>query len=231
MSRYHLLGIILGLFLLPSALLGQVRGDREELPADSSDLRELAEELQEQFEAYRQTKLPAPIGWGGPAGFCDLIIGRICKRNGKDRPFFPGEEPVDLSLARMEMLKELGAIQQRIPGDDWVLGQMVLYLGESGRWNGSESLARQCKVTTQWWCDALLGMALHNQGRFVESEESFRSALAGMEEKQARTWQDPRVVLDNSGDGKVGDWKGGGRQHERLGLAPFGSALFGGRQR
>ncbi len=200
------------LAVLPLALAGplglsaQVREDAEPLPTDSTELRELAEELQLQFESYRQTKLPAPIGWGSGGG-CDLIIGRICKRHGKDRPSIPGEEPVDLSLARMEFLKELGAIHQAIPGDEWVLGQMVLYVGEEGRWDAAESLARRCRAVTQWWCDSLLGMSLHHQRRYPEAETAFRQALAAMPEKQAREWQDPRVVLDGSGDGKAGDWK------------------------
>jgi hypothetical protein len=51
-------------------------------------------------------------------------------------------------------------------------------------------------------------LALHNQRKFEESEVAFRAALEGMPEKQAREWQDPRVVLDGSGDSKAGDWRG-----------------------
>jgi hypothetical protein len=202
-------GLLLALAMActPFGAAGQVREDAEPLPQDSSELNERARELQTQFESFRQSKLLAPLAWPSGMG-CDVMLGRICKRHGKDYPWPVDEEPVEMSLARMEMLKDMGAIHQLIPGDGWVLAQMVLYLGEEGRWDAAEGLLRNCRVPEPGWCEALRGLALHRTGRFVESEEAFRLALEAFEDKELREWTDPRYALDPTGDGVWGDLDG-----------------------
>jgi hypothetical protein len=202
-----LCGLLLVLVIRPGEGAAQVREDAEPLPQDSVELHERARELQTQIESFRQSKLLAPLAW--PSGrICDVMLGRICKRHGRDYPRSLGEEPVEMSLARMEMLKDMGAIHQRIPGDGWVLGQMVLYLGEEGRWDAAEGLLRDCEVPQPGWCDALRGLALHRVGKYVESREAFERALAALPPEERAEWTDPSYALDPTGDGKWDDWRG-----------------------
>ncbi len=78
-------------------------------------------------------------------------------------------------------------------------------------------LGRGCPAQPEpdGWCDALLGLALHAAGRFVEAEDAFSSAVA-----RARWLHDGgrelRYLLDADARGLLGDGPGDAGVRERL---------------
>lgn len=169
--------------------------DEEDLPTDSTDLRERAEEIQADFERFREARIPPSVARGGT---CDERIGRFCLRHDGDDAPLP-QEPPEVGMARNRILRDLGRIAERIPGDPWVFAQRVFYLGESGNLRGAESLARRCSGPQAWWCDALLGRVLHQGGRFVAADSAFTAALASMPPDVRDWYGSPDYILDTDG--------------------------------
>ncbi len=166
-----------------------------EAPPDSAGAVEQAREAQEQLEQFRESRIPPELRSGG--GRCDEMIGRMCFRFERDdTPIQP--EPLDLEMARRDLLETLVRVHRSIPGDGWVLGQLVFYLGESGRWTNALEFAEGC-VATPWWCAALRGYALHELGRTGESAAAFAEALRGMSPEEAARWASLEFLLDPSG--------------------------------
>jgi hypothetical protein len=136
--------------------------------------------------------LPGVPGRGSQE--CDEHIGRLCLFGG-DLDWEPKTEDPRLQAAREELLKVLEEIGIQIPGDRWVMGQRVRYLGDTGRWAEAEKLARGCS-STGWWCHGLLGYVLHRAGKTLDALEAFERALGGMDPEEAEEWTDPEVLLD-----------------------------------
>ncbi|HSR42774.1 MAG TPA: hypothetical protein VLL48_11395, partial [Longimicrobiales bacterium] len=192
------------LLALPASRAGAQEPPADDgLPADSASLRELAEETQARFESYRESRIP-PAMQGIRQPGCDERVGRFCLRHqGDEAPIPP--EPIEVGLARNEVLATLGRIGDRIPGDAWVLGHRVFYLAEQGSWRVAEALVRACDGPPEWWCGALLGWVHHHTGRIVEAEAVFRSAIAGMPPEVAAEYRSPEYLLDSDGRELLGD--------------------------
>jgi len=164
-------------------------------PADSAQLRREAQRDQAEFERVHRSNLPrARQDWFGS---CDEQIGSICLRFSGGRRWEPDEENPQVAAARETLLGTLEDIGETIPGDRWVLGQRVRYLGDVGRWSEAERLARGCGGDPSWWCSALLGYVLHRSGRAVEALDAFSRALGEMDPRQARAWNDPQVLVES----------------------------------
>lgn len=178
---------------------------RQESPPDSSQLHDRARDAQRRFERERIRRLPFRFAGSGP---CDERIGRFCMDHRSDGLWdFPPEDP-RVQAARESFLTELHSISERIPGDAWVLGQRVFYLGEADRWEDAARLAERCEGGDRPWCDQLLGLALHSLGDFVRSEEVFERMLASLDRESAEEWRDPWILLDGKGRGTVDDLDG-----------------------
>jgi hypothetical protein len=161
---------------------------------DSTHLLRQAQRLQGEFERRHRANLPRTRqDW---AGICDEQIGRVCLRFGGGGRWEPEEESPRVAEARESLLDSLAVIGDAIPGDGWVLGQRVRYLGDFGRWDEAEVLARQCRGEGSWWCPALLGYVLHRSGRTVEALEAFSRALSKMDRREAEAWRDPQVLVE-----------------------------------
>ena len=72
------------------------------------------------------------------------------------------------------------------------------YRFEVGRFEEARAAARRCGGTA-WWCLALEGLTLHGLGRWLEAEQSFRRALAGMDPRESRAWRFPAEAVDDRG--------------------------------
>ncbi len=164
-------------------------------PRDSLDLLNEARAAQRAFETIHRNSLPvAGDSWAG--GVCDEQIGRICLRFEGDEDWEPAQEDSAVSRARNDLLEMLAEVGGKIPGDRWVLGQRIRYLGDVGRWGEAVALARSgCRGDPAWWCDGLQGYALHRGGKVLEAQEAFQRALDGMDPRRARAWRDPTPLL------------------------------------
>ncbi len=178
--------------------------------ADSSDLRSRARSAQARFERTRVRY--APMNHAGFGGVCDERVGRMCLRlgGGSSDDWEPPEEDPRVGEARETLLDILEGIAREIPGDRWVLGQRVTYLGEAERWDEALALVRDCAVAPdeQWWCAALEGMSLHYLDRFEEAEQAFDRALEAMPEERAEEWRDLRALVEAPLRGLLGDAEG-----------------------
>ena len=159
---------------------------------DSSEINHRARSLQDRFERRRRQMLPKFNA--GTADRC-LIVGRFCEWHPKlDEDVVP-EEGDNIRRARAELLAELARAAAAVPGDDWIAGQRIRYLIEAHDTN-AVSLARSCRGT-RWWCDALLGLALHVNEDFAGADSAFSSALAEMPPLKRCHWVNLSPLLDD----------------------------------
>ena len=173
----------------------------------------VAREAQRRFE--RERIAWSPENRAGRGVICDEIIGRICHDGREGGDWYPGPEDAHIGAARDTLLGALGRAAAAAPDDPWILGQRVFNLGEAGQWERADSLATAACAQVEGrgnarsdpegalppgvWCRALEGLALHGLGRYVEAEQAFRAALAGMDPTDAEEWLDPEPDLDVDG--------------------------------
>ena len=98
---------------------------------------------------------------------------------------------------RLQFVMELiGAVDDR-PDDPQAVAQAVYGLARVGRtWNALDQ-ARRCRAAA-WWCDLVMGLALHRAGRSAEAGDRYRSALRGADPELACRLTDVRELLDGS---------------------------------
>ncbi len=179
---------------------GSARAVQEEsapLEADSVALLEEAKRVQREFERFREQRLPPE--WSGFGGRCDALVGRMCLRHGDGEAPPVEPDPIEVEMARMDMLRTLDRIASRVPRDRWILGQRVHYLREQGEWLRAEALAQRCHDDDEWWCRALEGYLLQSRGESLEAESVFRDALARMPEEERERWTALDHLLDEDG--------------------------------
>jgi len=122
---------------------------------DSAQVIRKAHDLQANFERQRRQMLPR-FYLGTPTR-C-LIVGRFCQWHANLAAYTIPDEGDKIRRARARLLRDLETAGNAVPGDDWIVGQRVRYLGET-RDTAAIRVAREC-AATKWWCDALLGYAL-----------------------------------------------------------------------
>ncbi len=187
---------------------------REAAPRDSAALRDDLEHAVETYERARRRH--APTDWyGGGGGHCDQYIGRMCLTLGEGTDWwFPEELPERMEEERARLLEALVAGHASIPGDGWVLGQIVRYLGEGGEWEFALPLLDPCPPIDATWCAALRGLALHGMGRYVDADAAFRAALDGMSIDRRREWLDPEELVDGDVRDRLRNLEGSERDAE-----------------
>ena len=167
--------------------------------ADSLNLLGEARDVQARYERYREQRTPPDLA--SLTNRCDDVVGRYCFR-------FPDhldvdewrapEQPVELELARTRLLKDLGDIAGKIPGDLWILGQRVYYLTGMGAWTNAANVARRCGGRSHWWCTALAAYVHHERGLWTEADDAFAQALEQMPPDTSARWTAPEYLLENS---------------------------------
>lgn len=170
--------------------------DTTTVRADSSDLLSVGMAAQALFERRRLRFLPVTLESG--SGACDEHVGRFCTWYGEGE-WYPTPEHPEIIELRGELLDQLGALQEQLPGEGWLLGQRVWYHSEGGAWVAALESARGCGTVERWWCLALEGFSLHGLGRYREAEATFEEALAEMEPWRAEEWRRPERALDSDG--------------------------------
>jgi hypothetical protein len=159
---------------------------------DSSQVSHRARDLQARFESRRRHMLPRFSA--GPPDRC-LIVGRFCEWHPNSQDYVVPNEGNDIRRARAELLRDLERAGNAVPGDDWIIGQRIRYLIE-GHDTSVISAARSCKAT-KWWCDALVGLALHVNGNFAAADSTFSIALEEMPSPTRCHWVNLSPLLDD----------------------------------
>ena len=178
--RFHVpLTLWIGLaFGVPSASSQQIyetASNTAQFRVDSEEVSKRARDLQATFERRRRAMLPR--FYVGQADHC-LIVGRFCEWHPRLEDYVVPGEGKNIVRARAELLRNLEKLSDALPGDEWIAGQRIRYLVE-GHDSSAISVARACR-STKWWCDALLGLALHVAGDFAAADSAFALALDGM---------------------------------------------------
>jgi hypothetical protein len=135
-----------------------------------------------------------PKFYAGTADHC-LIVGRFCEWHPKLEDDVVPNEGDNIRQARAELLAELARAAAAVPGDDWIAGQRIRYLTEAHD-TSALGVARSCRAT-RWWCDALLGLALHVNEDFVGADSAFSAALAEMPPLTRCHWMNLAPLLDD----------------------------------
>jgi len=159
---------------------------------DSAQVIRKAHDLQANFERQRRQMLPR-FYLGTPTR-C-LIVGRFCQWHANLAAYTIPDEGDKIRRARARLLRDLETAGNAVPGDDWIVGQRVRYLGET-RDTAAIRVAREC-AATKWWCDALLGYALHIDGDFAGADSAFSLALDGMPSALRCHWINVSPLLDS----------------------------------
>ena len=124
-----------------------------------------------------------------------LIVGRFCEWHPNLTDYVVPEEGKNIIRARAELLRDLEKASTDLPGDDWIMGQRIRYLTE-GHDTSAAGVARSCRAT-RWWCDALLGLALHVGGNYAGSDSAYAAALDGMPSPVRCHWLNLAPLLDD----------------------------------
>jgi hypothetical protein len=174
----------------PSLLETSARNTQ--LRIDSGEISQRARDLQAKFERRRRQMLPR--FYPGTAEHC-LIVGRFCEWHPNLKDYVIPEEGKNIVRARAELLRDLEKASTELPGDDWIMGQRIRYLTE-GHDPSAVSVARSCRAT-RWWCDALLGLALHVGANFAGADSAYAVALDGMPSMMRCHWMNLTPLLDD----------------------------------
>lgn len=146
---------------------------------------------QASFERERRFRLPAT---GGGGGRCDERIGRFCYWY-DDRDTTLPSEPLSLLDLRMRLLGTLREAAAEEPESAWLTGQLVRYLVEHGERDSAVVAASRCGASI-WWCEAVLGFALHADERDEEADTAFRRATRAMPDSLRCAWTDWTRILE-----------------------------------
>jgi len=179
------LAVLSSLFVQPEALAAA------QPSFDSLRVHREARRAQENFENDRRRRLP--MTYRGPAGRCDVRLGRFCYWHDEDSPPGP-EEPSSIAPLRMRLNAQLDSAARLLPGDAWIVGQQVRYLVEAGHAGEALSATEECRAE-RWWCLALEGFVLHVEGDHAESDSVFSDALAAMPSEERCAWDDISDLL------------------------------------
>lgn len=185
--------------LLAAASTGSAQGDVTPV-ADSDAPRRDAERAVRAFERRRLQLVPnVPSSASGPG---DIIIGRYRYAAGEaDDLTPPPAEPDAIAKARRELLRTLHLAARAMPADAWIRSRLVWYAIEAGDTAAAVDAARRCiDGGVAWWCDALLGLALHTSHDFAAAEEAFDRALAAMPDSTRCRWTDVAMLLEGNAE-------------------------------
>jgi hypothetical protein len=186
--------VIAALFGAPLAMLPRMANAQTDTAVvEYADPRAAGQRAQARFESFRRANLPPHRG--RMARECQERVGRFCYWYDEDSPP-PAPELPTVTRMRTELISQLDSLSRSLPSDEWLSGQRVRYLDEAGRNEEALVAARECR-SYGWWCDALVGFALHQLGRYAEAEAAWDSTIAQMSAPMRCLWTDISLYLDD----------------------------------
>lgn len=169
------------------------------IPTDSAEsIRRLARTAERDYEYLLRSLAPVRRVSGGSSR-CDEVVGRFCltyDTRGERRDSFP-EEAGPIKVARQRAVESLRRAFAALPGELTTAGPLVRYLIEDGRSDEAVSAARAFRWASgdSIWGPLLEGYALHAQGDDTLAERRFDAALARLDEKERRRYDDLGILL------------------------------------
>lgn len=164
--------------------------------ADSAQLHREARRAQHAFELLRRRHLP----WTAPRGSgpCDERIGRFCLWFGDPDPSWtPPPEPAPVRRARAALLDRLETIAAQLPGDGWVVGQLVRYALEHGDTARAERAAAGCRGDPAW-CALLRAWVAYERGDGATADSLTAAAEAALPPPERARWRDLSPILPDA---------------------------------
>jgi hypothetical protein len=161
-------------------------------------LLDSARRAQREFELFRRDNLPQydVSGTNGPESADEaLTVGRFRYWYDTTMPPAP-PEPTEIVAERAKLIALLDSAATKYPSDDWVVGQRVRYLEESGRYDEEVAAAVACRGAP-WWCAVLTGFAYHNTRQYLRADSAFQAGLSLMAPRMRCDWTDVGIVLDD----------------------------------
>ena len=67
-------------------------------------------------------------------------------------------------------------------------------------------------MSSTWWCEVLLGFALHGDGEYGAAESAFNRGLAIMDSTEAARWRHPEALFDGRAAAVMKSGEGGGQR-------------------
>jgi hypothetical protein len=201
--------------LRPLAAAAQVVRDSGTLMASAfgtgaSVTLQAAMRAQSEFERFRFANLLAPEKHGS----CEELPRNTCFWSDPEPPP-PPVEPAAIRDRRERLLMLLDSVAVNASGDRWAVEQRVRYLEEAGRPDSALAAARACRVSG-WACDALVGFALHEVGRYVAADSAYGRALAKMSAKDRCAWRDIGLLIDDDLGGQYAQLACGDSRRDAL---------------
>ncbi|MBM4195064.1 MAG: hypothetical protein FJ202_11905, partial [Gemmatimonadetes bacterium] len=152
---------------------------------------ERARRAQADFERLRRMTLP---DYRGPrSGNCDERVGMWCYWY--DEKSTMPTEPPEVASRRRGLIARLDSLASLSPEDQWILAQRIRYLTEDKRPAEAVAAARACPGGT-WWCDVMLGFALHMSGEYFSADSVYELGVAKMLPRDQCAWRDISQLLD-----------------------------------
>ncbi|HET9637118.1 MAG TPA: hypothetical protein VFP26_14410 [Gemmatimonadaceae bacterium] len=174
--------------------LARASASDEQLRIDSTDILDHAKDQQANFEIRRRRMLPRFYIGSVDQNHC-MTVGRFCEWRPNLKDYTIPDEGRDIIRARRELLRDLEQASALVPGDDWIMGQRIRYMIEAHD-SSTVAVARACRAT-KWWCDALLGLALHVRGDFLSADSAYATALDEMPAALRCHWMNLSPLLDD----------------------------------
>lgn len=166
----------------------------EQLRVDSTGILDRAKDQQANFEIRRRRMLPRFYIGSVDQNHC-MTVGRFCEWRPDLKDYTIPDEGRDIVKARNELLRDLEHASALVPGDDWIMGQRIRYMIEAHD-SSTVAVARACRAT-KWWCNALLGLALHVRGDFLAADSAYAIALDEMPPALRCHWMNLSPLLDD----------------------------------
>src|SRR5262249_29534839 len=109
-------------------------------------------------------------------------------------PAYRARDSVAAAAERDTLLRTLASIADRLPGDEWAIGQRIYYLVAAGRTVDALRAVAACRAAAAW-CE-LLGAYIHERGGRIDAAQvSAENALRLMTPPSQCAWLDVGPLL------------------------------------
>lgn len=181
--------------LAPAAGAQIVRGSAPTTSASPDSLSpfDAGRRAQRDFEVFRRLHLPFQSTGRSPSQ-CDEKVGRFCYWYDERAAAAP-PEPAEITAKRKALITTLDSLARIAPEDRWIVAQRIRYLTEAERRGDALTAAHECKVGG-WFCDVMVGFALHMVGDYRAADSVYAQGISKMLVRDRCVWRDLGYLID-----------------------------------